>query len=116
MALQKALRLFRHSRRRLASVCYGETAQPVVEKPVFLLNRRRQPTLPDRELRASDLDRLIREKRSLLRWTKAQRGFPVTTATETPAKIQSKKKNWPRKRSSLFDAGRKYFSPDQIRK
>ena len=32
-----------------------------------------------------------------------------------PLKIQSKKKNWLRKKVISIDAGRKYFSPDQIK-
>lgn len=41
-----------------------EAAQPVVEKPIVPapIVDQSQPTLPDRELRASDLDRLIREE------------------------------------------------------
>ena len=65
-----------------------ETAQPVVEKPIVPapIVEQSQPTLPDRELRASDLDRLIREEAiSVTEADGTSQPVPVTAATETPA-------------------------------
>ena len=66
-----------------------EAAQPVVEKPTAPapIVDQSQPTLPDRELRVSDLDRLIREEAiSSQKSDGTAQPVPVTAATETPAK------------------------------
>lgn len=93
-----------------------ETAQPVVEKPIVPapIVEQSQPTLPDRELRASDLDRLIREE--AISVTEADgTAQPVTAATETPAKDPEQEEKLTKKKVISIDAGRKYFSPDQIK-
>ena len=93
-----------------------ETAQPVVEKPIVPapIVDQSQPTLPDRELRASDLDRLIREE--AISVTEADvTTQPVTAATETPAKDPEQEEKLAKKKVISIDAGRKYFSPDQIK-
>ena len=93
-----------------------ETAQPVVEKPIVPapIVEQSQPTLPDRELRASDLDRLIREE--AISVTEADGTTqPVTAATETPAKDPEQEEKLAKKKVISIDAGRKYFSPDQIK-
>lgn len=93
-----------------------ETAQPVVEKPIVPapIVDQSQPTLPDRELRASDLDRLIREE--AISVTEADGAAqPVTAATETPAKDPEQEEKLAKKKVISIDAGRKYFSPDQIK-
>ena len=93
-----------------------ETAQPVVEKPIVPapIVEQSQPTLPDRELRASDLDRLIREEAvSVIEADGTAQ--PVTAATETPAKDPEQEEKLAKKKVISIDAGRKYFSPDQIK-
>ena len=93
-----------------------ETAQPVVEKPIVPapIVEQSQPTLPDRELRASDLDRLIREE--AISVTEADgTAQPVTAATETSAKDPEQEEKLAKKKVISIDAGRKYFSPDQIK-
>ena len=93
-----------------------EAAQPVVEKPIVPapIVDQSQPTLPDRELRASDLDRLIREE--AISATEADvAAQPVTAATETPAKDPEQEEKLAKKKVISIDAGRKYFSPDQIK-
>ena len=93
-----------------------EAPQPVVEKPIVPapIVDQSQPTLPDRELRASDLDRLIREE--AISVTEADgTAQPVTAATETPAKDPEQEEKLAKKKVISIDAGRKYFSPDQIK-
>ena len=93
-----------------------ETAQPAVEKPIVPapIVEQSQPTLPDQELRASDLDRLIREE--AISVTEANgTAQPVTAATETPAKDPEQEEKLAKKKVISIDAGRKYFSPDQIK-
>ena len=93
-----------------------ESAQPVVEKPIVPapIVDQSQPTLPDRELRASDLDRLIREE--AISVTEADgTAQPVTAATETPAKDPEQEEKLAKKKVISIDAGRKFFSPDQIK-
>ena len=93
-----------------------EAAQPVVEKPIVPapIVDQSQPTLPNRELRASDLDRLIREE--AISVTEADvAAQPVTAATETPAKNPEQEEKLAKKKVISIDAGRKYFSPDQIK-
>ena len=93
-----------------------ETAQPAVEKPIVPapIVEQSQPTLPNRELRASDLDRLIREE--AISVTEADgTAQPVTAATETPAKDPEQEEKLAKKKVISIDAGRKYFSPDQIK-
>ena len=95
-----------------------ETAQPVVEKPIVPapIVEQNQPTLPDRELRASDLDRLIREEAiSVTEADGTAQPVPVTAATETPAKDPEQEEKLAKKKVISIDAGRKYFSPDQIK-
>ena len=95
-----------------------ETAQPVVEKPTAPapIVDQSQPTLPDRELRASDLDRLIREEAiSVTEADGTAQPVPVTAATETPAKDPEQEEKLAKKKVISIDAGRKYFSPDQIK-
>ena len=93
-----------------------ETAQPVVEKPTAPapIVDQSQPTLPDRELRASDLDRLIREEAISVTEDDVT-AQPVTAATETPAKDPEHEEKLAKKKVISIDAGRKYFSPDQIK-
>lgn len=81
-----------------------EASQPAVEKP----------TLPDRELRVSDLDRLIREEASSVAESDVA-AQPATVATETPAKDPDQEEKLAKKKIVSIDAGRKYFSPDQIK-
>ena len=93
-----------------------EAAQPVVEKPIVPapIVEQSQPTLPNRELRASDLDRLIREE--AISVTEADgTAQPVTAATETTAKDPEQEEKLAKKKVISIDAGRKYFSPDQIK-
>ena len=93
-----------------------EASQPAVEKPIIPapIVDQSQPTLPDRELRASDLDRLIRE--DAISVTEADvAAQPVTAATETPAKDPEREEKLAKKKVISIDAGRKYFSPDQIK-
>ena len=93
-----------------------EAPQPVVEKPIVPapIVDQSQPTLPDRELRASDLDRLIREE--AISVTEADvAAQPVTAATETRAKDPEQEEKLAKKKVISIDAGRKYFSPDQIK-
>ena len=93
-----------------------EAPQPVVEKPIVPapIVDQSQPTLPDRELRASDLDRLIREE--AISVTEADGAAqPVTAAMETPAKDPEQEEKLAKKKVISIDAGRKYFSPDQIK-
>jgi len=93
-----------------------EAPQPVVEKPIVPapIVDQSQPTLPDRELRASDLDRLIREE--AISVTEADvAAQPVTAATETRAKDPEQEEKLAKKKIVSIDAGRKYFSPDQIK-
>ena len=95
-----------------------EAAQPVVEKPIVPapIVDQSQPTLPDRELRASDLDRLIREEAiSVTEADGTAQPVPVTVATETPAKDPEQEEKLAKKKVISIDAGRKYFSPDQIK-
>ena len=95
-----------------------EAAQPVVEKPIVPapIVDQSQPTLPDRELRASDLDRLIREEAiSVTEADGTAQPVPVTAATETPAKDPEQEEKLAKKKVISIDAGRKYFSPDQIK-
>ena len=95
-----------------------EAAQPVVEKPIVPapIVDQSQPTLPDRELRASDLDRLIREEAiSVTESDGTAQPVPVTAATETPAKDPEQEEKLAKKKVISIDAGRKYFSPDQIK-
>ena len=95
-----------------------ESAQPVVEKPTAPapIVDQSQPTLPDRELRASDLDRLIREEAiSVTEADGTAQPVPVTAATETPAKDPEQEEKLAKKKVISIDAGRKYFSPDQIK-
>ena len=93
-----------------------EATQPAVEKPIVPapIVDQSQPTLPDRELRASDLDRLIREE--AISVTEADVvAQPVTATTETPAKDPEQEEKLAKKKVISIDAGRKYFSPDQIK-
>ena len=95
-----------------------EAAQPVVEKPIVPapIVEQSQPTLPNRELRASDLDRLIREEAiSVTEADGTAQPVPVTAATETPAKDPEQEEKLAKKKVISIDAGRKYFSPDQIK-
>ena len=93
-----------------------EATQPAVEKPIVPapIVDQSQTTLPDRELRASDLDRLIREE--AISVTEADvAAQPVTATTETPAKDPEQEEKLAKKKVISIDAGRKYFSPDQIK-
>ena len=93
-----------------------EASQPVVEKPTAPapIVDQSQPTLPDRELRVSDLDRLIREEASSVAESDVA-AQPATAATETPAKDPDQEEKLAKKKIVSIDAGRKYFSPDQIK-
>lgn len=93
-----------------------EASQPVVEKPTAPapIVDQSQPTLPDRELRVSDLDRLIREEASSVAESDVA-AQPTTAATETPAKDPDQEEKLAKKKIVSIDAGRKYFSPDQIK-
>ena len=90
-----------------------EASQPTVEKPTAPapIVDQSQPTLPDRELRVSDLDRLIREEASSV----AESDVAAQPATETPAKDPDQEEKLAKKKIISIDAGRKYFSPDQIK-
>ena len=90
-----------------------EASQPAVEKPTAPapIVDQSQPTLPDRELRVSDLDRLIREEASSV----AESDVVAQPATETPAKDPDQEEKLAKKKIVSIDAGRKYFSPDQIK-
>lgn len=93
-----------------------EASQPTVEKPTVPapIVDQSQPTLPDRELRVSDLDRLIREEASSVAASDVA-AQPATAATETPAKDPDQEEKLAKKKIVSIDAGRKYFSPDQIK-
>ena len=93
-----------------------EASQPAVEKPTAPapIVDQSQPTLPDRELRVSDLDRLIREEASSVAESDVATQ-PTTAATETPAKDPDQEEKLAKKKIVSIDAGRKYFSPDQIK-
>ena len=93
-----------------------EASQPTVEKPTAPapIVDQSQPTLPDRELRVSDLDRLIREEASSVAESDVATQ-PATAATETPAKDPDQEEKLAKKKIVSIDAGRKYFSPDQIK-
>ncbi|MFS9049696.1 family 20 glycosylhydrolase [Streptococcus parasanguinis] len=93
-----------------------EASQPAVEKPTAPapIVYQSQPTLPDRELRVSDLDRLIREEASSVAESDVTTQ-PTTAATETPAKDPDQEEKLAKKKIVSIDAGRKYFSPDQIK-
>lgn len=93
-----------------------EASQPTVEKPTAPapIVDQSQPTLPDRELRVSDLDRLIREEASSVAESDVA-AQPATVATETPAKDPDQEEKLAKKKIVSIDAGRKYFSPDQIK-
>ena len=90
-----------------------EASQPTVEKPTAPapIVDQSQPTLPDRELRVSDLDRLIHEEASSV----AESDVAAQPATETPAKDPDQEEKLAKKKIVSIDAGRKYFSPDQIK-
>jgi len=90
-----------------------EASQPTVEKPTAPapIVDHSQPTLPDRELRESDLDRLIHEGASSV----AESDVAAQLATETPAKDPDQEEKLAKKKIVSIDAGRKYFSPDQIK-
>ena len=93
-----------------------EASQPAVEKPIVPapIVDQSQPTLPDRELRASDLNRLIREDAISVTGADVA-AQPVTATTETPAKDPEQEEKLAKKKVISIDAGRKYFSPDQIK-
>ena len=93
-----------------------EASQPTVEKPTAPapIVDQSQPTLPDRELQVSDLDRLIREEASSVVESDVA-AQPTTAATETPAKAPDQEEKLAKKKIVSIDAGRKYFSPDQIK-
>ena len=93
-----------------------EASQPTVEKPTAPapIVDQSQPTLPDRELRVSDLDRLIREEASSVAESDVA-AQPATAATEPPAKDPDQEEKLAKKKIVSIDAGRKYFSPDQIK-
>ena len=93
-----------------------EASQPTVEKPTAPapIVDQSQPTLPDRELRVSDLDRLIREEASSVAESDVA-AQPATAATETPAKDPDQEEKLAKKKIVSIDAGRKYFSPEQIK-
>lgn len=90
-----------------------EASQPTVEKPTAPapIVDQSQPTLPDRELRVSDLDRLIREEASSVE----ESDVAAQPATETPAKDPDQEEKLAKKKIVSIDAGRKYFSPEQIK-
>lgn len=95
---------------------HEEASQPTVEKPTAPapIVDQSQPTLPDRELRVSDLDRLIREEASSVAESDVA-AQPATATTETPAKDPDQEEKLAKKKIVSIDAGRKYFSPDQIK-
>ena len=90
-----------------------EASQPAVEKPTAPapIVDQSQPTLPDRELRVSDLDRLIREEASSV----TESDVAAQPVAETPAKDSNREEKLAKKKIVSIDAGRKYFSPDQIK-
>ena len=90
-----------------------DASQPVVEKPTAPapIVDQSQPTLTDRELQVSDLDRLIREEASSV----TESDVAAQPATETPAKDPDQEEKLAKKKIVSIDAGRKYFSPDQIK-
>ena len=85
-----------------------EASQPAVEKPTAPapIVYQSQPTLPDRELRVSDLDRLIREEASSVAESDVTTQ-PTTAATETPAKDPDQEEKLAKKKIVSIDAGRK---------
>lgn len=93
-----------------------KASQPAVETPTVPapIVDQSQPTLPDRELRVSDLDRLIHEEASSVAESNVATQ-PATAATETPAKDPDQEEKLAKKKIVSIDAGRKYFSPDQIK-
>lgn len=93
-----------------------EASQPTVEKPTAPapIVDQSQPALPDRELRVSDLNRLIREEASSVAESDVA-AQPATAATETPAKDPDQEEKLAKKKIVSIDAGRKYFSPEQIK-
>ena len=93
-----------------------KASQPAVETPTAPapIVDQSQPTLPDRELRVSDLDRLIHEEASSVAESNVATQ-PATAATETPAKDPDQEEKLAKKKIVSIDAGRKYFSPDQIK-
>ena len=93
-----------------------EASQPTVEKPTAPapIVDQSQPRLPDRELRVSDLDRLICEEASSVAESDVA-AQPATATTETPAKDPAQEEKLAKKKIVSIDAGRKYFSPDQIK-
>lgn len=93
-----------------------EASQPTVEKPTAPapIVDQSQPKLPDRELRVSDLDRLIREEGSPVAESDVA-AQPTTATTETTAKDPDQEEKLAKKKIVSIDAGRKYFSPDQIK-
>lgn len=93
-----------------------KASQPAVETPTAPapIVDQSQPTLPDRELRVSDLDRLIHEETSSVAESNVATQ-PATAATETPAKDPDQEEKLAKKKIVSIDAGRKYFSPDQIK-
>ena len=76
-----------------------EASQLTVEKPTAPapIVDQSQPTLPDRELRVSDLDRLIREEASSVAESDVA-AQPATAATETPAKDPDQEEKLAKKR------------------
>lgn len=93
-----------------------KASQPAVETPTAPapIVDQSQPTLPDRELRVSDLDRLIHEETSSVAESNVATQ-PATATTETPAKDPDQEEKLAKKKIVSIDAGRKYFSPDQIK-
>ena len=93
-----------------------KASRPAVETPTVPapIVDQSQPTLPDRELRVSDLDRLIHEEASSVAESNVATQ-PATAATETPAKDPDQEEKLAKKKIVSIDAGRKYFSPDQIK-
>ena len=93
-----------------------KASQPAVETPTAPapIVDQSQPTLPDRELRVSDLDRLIHEETSSVAESNVATQ-PATAATGTPAKDPDQEEKLAKKKIVSIDAGRKYFSPDQIK-
>ena len=93
-----------------------KASRPAVETPTVPapIVDQSQPTLPDRELRVSDLDRLIHEEAISVAESNVATQ-PATAATETPAKDPDQEEKLAKKKIVSIDAGRKYFSPDQIK-
>ena len=78
--------------------CSAGSRKPIVPAPIV---EQSQPTLPDRELRASDLDRLIREE--AISVTEADgTAQPVTAATETPAKDPEQEEKISQEKGHLY--------------